>query len=187
MVLGKRILFLIDDIWPAKDCDRGYLPKLRNILEGSPDSRIIFTTRNELIGSFASSHVDFDARSPLGPISKSIFMRYASNRCRDAVGEEKHNVASVKGILFLCASLPIALAVTGGFVSTQVSTASGFTDVCDTYFNALKEKSNWGGSILKSAIELSLEYLDRELSIMSDISPDYSMSQLYTSFSVLEK
>lgn len=34
---GKRILFLFDDVWPTALCVDGYLPKLRGILNGSPD------------------------------------------------------------------------------------------------------------------------------------------------------
>lgn len=118
--LGKRNLFLIDDVWPSKSCEYGFLPELRNILVGSPESRIVLTTRSVRIGSSAVSHVDFDARNPLGTISSSIFMQYATNGCRDVVREQEQDLASVQGILLLCAGLPIALAVTGLFVSTQV-------------------------------------------------------------------
>lgn len=62
---GQQNLFLIDDVWPTKSCTLGYLSKLRNILEGSPDSRIALTTGNRLIGSILGSHVDFGARAPL--------------------------------------------------------------------------------------------------------------------------
>lgn len=63
---GKRNLFLVDDVWPTQNCSQEYLAQLHNILEGSPESRIVLATRNVHIGCFASSHVDFDSRSPLG-------------------------------------------------------------------------------------------------------------------------
>lgn len=118
-------MFFTDDVWPTNTCDKGYLPELRSILQGSSESRIVLTTRNVLIGSSASSHVDFDARDPLGPISTSIFMGCATkgNQATCRAGE---SLSSVQGILRLCAGLPIALAVTGEFVAVQVSLGFSF-------------------------------------------------------------
>lgn len=81
--LGKRNLFLMDDVWQTNSCDKGFLPELRNILEGSPESRIALATRSVLIGSTVGLHVDFDARNPLGLISTSIFLGYAGNGCHE--------------------------------------------------------------------------------------------------------
>lgn len=84
---GKCNLFLLDDVWRTNSNANGFLPELRNILEGSPDSRLVLATRNVLIGSSVGSHVDFDARDPLGPTSTSMFMGYASSGCRTDVDE----------------------------------------------------------------------------------------------------
>lgn len=170
---GRCNLFLIDDVWPTSDCTEGHLPKLRYILQGSPASRIVFSTRNVLIGSSASSHVDFDARDPLGPISTSIFKRYsAKGRRRDH--EELERLSSVQGILGLCAGLPIALAVTGGFVAAQMSLGYNFESVCEKYFTGHEEKTNLGAPILERALTLSLEYLCAKLVTTPDISSEYS-------------
>lgn len=159
---GKRNLFLIDDVWPTAGYDTGYLSQLQNILEGCCDSRIVITTRNRRVGSSVLSHVEFDARDPLGPTSTSIFMGYATNGCKEDVGE-RAQLASVQGILRLCAGLPIALSVTGGFVAASVCSGLDFQYACDSYSKSLEARTNFGASILESAIKMSLEYLDSTL------------------------
>lgn len=180
--MGKVNLFVIDDLWSTSSCDKGFLPQFRNILEGSSESRIVLATRNVLIGSSASSHVDFDARNPLGPISRSMFIGYATNRFREVVSREVFNLVSVQGILRLCAGLPIALAVTGCFVSRQVSSVSEFESVCNMYLKQLEAKTKLRASIVESAISLSVGYLDSALQDMPNPS-----SQMYTSLCILKK
>lgn len=58
--------------------------------------------------------------------------------------------------------------------------------MCDRYLEEL-EKLNLGASILESAIKISLDYLDSQLVVASDLFPPFSMSTMYTSFSLLEK
>lgn len=50
---GKRILFLIDDIWPNAFGPQGYLPELEGLLQGSEDSRIVISTRSLQIATTA--------------------------------------------------------------------------------------------------------------------------------------
>lgn len=161
------------------------MPQLRGILEGCPESRLVLTTRNRLIGSSVGLHVDFDARDPLGPTSTSMFMGYATNgRPTNAGGGEQ--LASVEGILRLCAGLPIALAVTGIFVVARLSLGYTFATVCDRYYKELEQKTNLGATILEGAIKLSLDYLDSTVMTVPDVSAAYSMYKMYTSFCVLE-
>lgn len=116
---GKCNLFLIDDVWPTESCVHGYLPELRSILQGSPESRIVLTSRNRLIGSFIGSLVDFSARQPHGPASTHIFMLHATAGCPTDLSMKIEGIAAVQDILKLCPILPIALAVTGSFVSSR--------------------------------------------------------------------
>lgn len=46
---GKRHLFPINDMWPTDGCKEGCLPKLREMLTGNPDSRIVLTTQSAYI------------------------------------------------------------------------------------------------------------------------------------------
>lgn len=59
--------------------------------------------------------------------------------------------------------------------------------MCETYVNDLKRQSNLGATILESAINLSLEYLDAKLKNATDISSQYSMYEVYCSLCVFEK
>lgn len=97
------------------------------------------------------------------------------------------HLASVQGILGLCAGLPFALAVTGGLVASQVSLGYPFDCVCDRYWKDLEEKTNWGATILEGAINLSLKHLNHEWRTVPELSSNYSMYQMYISLSVLEK
>lgn len=134
---NRRNLFLIDDIWPTKNRDQGFIPELRNILRGSPDSRIVLTTRYRRSGSLIGSQVDFGARDPFGPISMSIFMLKATAGCRRDVSKAIQSVAAVEGILKLCAGLPIALALTGSAIAAEVGLGHDFefAGKCNASFN----------------------------------------------------
>lgn len=59
---GKKILFLIDDIWQTASRPEGYLPDLEGLLQGSPNSRIVISTRSLYIASKGGSHVNFGSR-----------------------------------------------------------------------------------------------------------------------------
>lgn len=184
---GKCNLFLIDDVWPHSISDHGYLPQLRKILTGNTHSRIVISTRNRDIVSMVGSHVDFDARDPLGPLSESMLIGYVSNGGIVDGGEKNQDLASVRGILRLCAVLPIALDIAGGFVAAEISHGLDFKYVCDNYLKDLGQQANFGATILDRAIKLSLDYLDSILKGKSNISCTYSKYEMYTSLCVLEK
>lgn len=59
--------------------------------------------------------------------------------------------------------------------------------MCVSYLKELKNKENLGASILDSAVQLSLDYLDEAVMETADISTPYSMHQMYRSLCVLEK
>lgn len=56
---GKRILFLIDDIWPSPGRPEGFLQELGGLIQGSPESRIAISTRCSTMAVKTGSHVDF--------------------------------------------------------------------------------------------------------------------------------
>lgn len=184
---GKRNLFLIDDIW-----DQGYLPIFRWILTGSTHSRIVLTTRSRAICScsLVGSYGEFDARDPHGPTSTAIFMGYATKGCHipEDIREKYQALESVQGILGLCAGLPIALGVTGGYVAERVSVGLEFVFVCSSYLKDLQDSVKLGSSVLESAINLSLKYLNSALKNMTDFTPAApSADQMYESLCGLEK
>lgn len=95
---GKRILFLIDDIWRTPTCPQGYLSYLEGLLRGSPERRLAIFTRSLLVAAKIGSHVDFGARDPCGPISEAVFMAHVAPETE----LRKHHLVTVaRGILKL--------------------------------------------------------------------------------------
>lgn len=147
---GRCILFLVDAVWPSSSGSERFLPDLQGILRGSPDKRIAISTRSRAIASNLGSHVDFGARGRQGPASVAMLMSYASPRIRLHV----HDFEEVRGILGLCAGLPIALKVTGQAVAFRVASGLGFRRACRTYLEELSKDMRPGASFLVFAIRL---------------------------------
>lgn len=124
---GKRHLFLLDDVWPNEDCREGYLPKLRKLLTGSPDSRIVLTTQCTHIGS----HVDFDAREPGGPESAEI-----QKTCHKESSSNRSNGSGRGHLDFMCWSSPLRWLLLGAiFLSTTIPDLVLRTHVASTRMN----------------------------------------------------
>ncbi len=99
---------------------------------------------------------------------------------------------SVQKSLYICAGLPIALAVTGSAVALRSGTLGNFETAYDAYATRLKKKrGNRGdedttdGTSLNAGILLSLECLQDELS-KRKVKTDHFIFDLYTSLCVLE-
>lgn len=119
---GKRILFLIDDIWPTPDCPQGFLYEMNALLQGSPEGRIATSTRSTVIAIKTSLQVDFGARDPQGDIAIEMFMSHAIHK--PGIAFDDDHVEAARGMLGHCAGLPIALAVTGEGVAARINALS---------------------------------------------------------------
>lgn len=89
-----------------------------------------------MIAANMGSHVDFGARYPQGPASVSMFLSHASPT---ALGDV-NGFEEIRGILDLCAGLPIALAITGQAVVLRVTLGLGFRRACQTYLDELSQE-----------------------------------------------
>ncbi len=133
---NRVCLFLVDDIWPAKNGKTSFFDRtLRQLLRESPESRMAISTRSTTIAQCAGSVVKFGARDALGLVSEKMFMAHATrgtsvqmSACRNAEIR-----SSVQKILYICGGLPIALAVTGSAVSFLTITHGDFETACDAY------------------------------------------------------
>lgn len=179
---SRRILFLIDDIWPRGTRFQGSLPDMQGLLNGSPDSRIVISTRSKAIAASIGSYVDVGARAPRGTGSWNIFMSHAGlTSCfPDDVVQE------VRDILDLCGGLPIALALSGQAVALKVSLGLGFQCACRTYLKEAAEELHFGASFVGTAIQTSLDTLEGKLKSNGQLYP-YSVSEMYSSLCVLMK
>lgn len=153
---NKRILFLVDEIWPAPNRPQGYLPDLQILLQGSPESRMVISTRSRDIAVHTGSYVDFGARDPRGAAALGMFLSHAV----PGVDFGTNPGESIEDILDHCAGLPRALAVTGGAVGTRLSCGLGLDFACRTYSKLLMREMNLGMSVLGSSIKFSLSCLE---------------------------
>ncbi len=56
---GKVCLYLLDDLWPAKDLPRGYFQDLGQLVRGCECSKMAISTRSEAMASEAGCPVKF--------------------------------------------------------------------------------------------------------------------------------
>lgn len=182
--VGKRILFLIDDIWPSPSRPEGYLPELEGLLQGCPESRFAISTRSLQVATKGGSYVDFGARDPCGTISFAIFMAHASPRVQ--AGDS--HLEAARGILESCAGLPIALSVAGAAVSRKVLAGLRFEYACQAYFKKVCEHRvlNPGAKFLDTAIRISLTTLEEEHQSSEDGTCSLSVDELYESLCILD-
>lgn len=178
---GKRILFLVDDIWPTSKHPEGFFPDLLNILQGSPGSQMVISTRSRIIAVSTGSHVDFGARDPQGPLAVAMFISHAAPSIQ--FDEDQHVV--VREILARCAGLPIAIAFTGAGVAQLVSYGLGFLTAGRTYFQSLVNEIDFGASVLDSAISMSLAFLEEMADNAGSENHPYTLRELYTSLCAL--
>ncbi len=75
---NRVCLFLVDDIWPAKNGKASFLSDFRQILRESPESRMAISARSTTIAQCAGSVVQFGARDALGLVSETMFMAHAT-------------------------------------------------------------------------------------------------------------
>lgn len=179
-------MFLIDDIWPTASRPEGYLPDLEGLLQGSPNSRILLSTRSVQVAA-NGSHVDFGARDPCGPLSVEIFLANAAPEMHP----NEDQLDAAKGILNLCSGLPFSLSVAGAAVSLRMKAGVGFEYACRMYFERLCQELELypGCEFLENAIRLSLTALAEECDTNArgvHESTEYSLSELYISLCVLE-
>lgn len=185
---GKRILFLIDDIWPTSTCSEGFLPDLECLLQAYPESHMAISTRSVKITGKRGSHVGFSARDLSAPSSLMMLLAHAL----PAALPSEHLLECCKQVLRLRAGLPISLSIAGAAIALRMSSEDEFGYECQAYAEDIQAQISLhpGASFLENAIQLSLAALvaeDREKTArgLRDVT-EYSFSELYTSLCILE-
>ncbi len=191
---GRVSLYLLDDIWPSENLPAGYLQDLRQLLRGSPHSRMAVSTRSVAVANHAGFVVDFAPRDPLGHVSVEIFMAHVSQQ---SVPQLSSILAcsSASKILQICGGLPIALSIAGCAVSVLLRLYGTFEKACNVYSVKLEKKRitigdkyDPEGKSLNAGILLSLEYLEVEFSqwkAQAYLELEHTITDLYTSLCVL--
>lgn len=190
---GKQILFLVDDVWPIVGRPDGYLPDLKGILRGSPESRIAISMPSRGLAGKLSSSVDFDARDPQGPVSRAIFLSYVA----PSIDHGKVRCQGMLDFLEKCAGLPISIEMAGKAVREYVSNVTelegafedalndAFEDACRSYLDGVSEDAveHPRASFMTTAIRRSLAVLQRKLDPERK-RHQYSVTDMYMGLSV---
>eukprot|EP00171_Calliarthron_tuberculosum_P001799 IDg1799t1 len=73
----KSVLVVCDDLWPHDDSEKGYLPKMQDILRNAPKSALLISTRDRKIARRVGKSVEFDCLEQRGTKARDIFMKAA--------------------------------------------------------------------------------------------------------------
>jgi NB-ARC domain len=126
--VGRRCLFVWDDLRETASNPTGIFAVLRSFKEHSTGSCILFSTRNKTIASDASRYisvlrwrvnqlrairVDVSARASQGPEAMAMLSRHAGLSEEVLCDADDANCKSVQTVLEKCGGLPLALAVAG--------------------------------------------------------------------------
>ncbi|XP_015893586.3 putative disease resistance RPP13-like protein 1 [Ziziphus jujuba] len=149
-LVGKKLLFVQDDVW-----DKNYVhwDFFKSCFEsGARGSKIIFTTRNEVIATMIGNVPSFDLKPLSAEDGLQLFVKHAFDKV-ESVPSLDLNVLAPK-FVEKCNGLPLAVKVLAGFLRRHSKR--------ETWENALNdniwESSNQENSSLP-ALWLSYHYL----------------------------
>ena len=117
----RRALFICDDLWKTSSCKTGHLNSLVGLLDESPESHMLISTRSSAIASETKTTIVFEPRSTMGYEARGIFLSNANldeGNIRESACEEL-----VCKILERCSGVPLLLSIAGA----QVRRRSGTT------------------------------------------------------------
>ena len=117
---NRRALFICDDLWRTTSCPSGYYEDLVGLLDNSPESHVVISTRDSAIASEASARIVFEPRVSTGREARGMFMASA------ALDETKVAKEACEGlveeVLELCAGIPLMLSIAGAQVRKRRGT-----------------------------------------------------------------
>ena len=117
---NRRALFICDDLWPTSSCPSGYMTVLMGLIDCSPESHVVISTRSSAIACEASSRIVFEPRVNTGREARGIFLTSAGlDESMIVEGECEEYVIQ---ILELCGGVPLMLSIAGAQVRRRKGT-----------------------------------------------------------------
>ena len=110
----RKVLFICDDLWKTSSCQTGYFNVLVGLLDKSPKSHMLISTRSNAIACETSARVEFEPRSNMGREARGIFM--ASAGFDEATLQGSACEELVRQILQRCGGVPLMLSIAGAQV-----------------------------------------------------------------------
>ena len=116
----RKALFICDDLWKTSTSETGYLNALVGLLDESPESHMLLSTRSREIASETNSSVLFAPRSNTGQESLGMFL--SSANIDEATIEEIGCGDVVNEILEVCGGVPLMLSIAGAQIRRRSGT-----------------------------------------------------------------
>ena len=118
---GRKALFICDDLWNTSLCETGYLNALVGILDCTPKSQMVISTRSSTIASETRARVLFEPRSNTGHESRGMFL--ASAGIHDGTILDSTCEELMRQVLELCGGVPLMLSMAGAQIRWSRGTA----------------------------------------------------------------
>ena len=116
----RKALFILDDLWQTSSNQLGYYNALVGLLDNSPKSHILISTRSDTIACEASERVEFEPRESTGPEARGMFR--VSAGLGEMVVPDNEFEKLVEQILMLCGGIPLMLSIAGAQVRARGGT-----------------------------------------------------------------
>ena len=157
---GREALFILDDLWQTSSNQLGYYEVLVGLLDNSPKSHILISTRSDTIACEASERVEFEPRESTGPDSRGMFL--ASAGLSETMPLESSCEELVRQVLELCSGIPLMLSIAGAQVrkhrgTTTASLKHLIHALDDKRLILPKERRGHYPACFNQAVSLSLE------------------------------
>ena len=111
---GRRALFILDDLWQTASSRLGYFEELIGLIDKSPDSHVVLSTRSNIIASEASERIEFKPRENTGYEARRIFL--ATARLDENMTHDSECMKLAERVLELCGGVPLLLSIAGAQV-----------------------------------------------------------------------
>ena len=118
--VGQQALFILDDLWQTSSNEMGYFNELIELLDDSPESHVIISTRSSIIATETSEIIEFKPREIAGSEARKMFL--ASANLDESLIVERSCEELVDKILGLCGGVPLMLSIAGAQVRRRIRT-----------------------------------------------------------------
>ena len=131
----RKALFICDDLWQISSCETGYFGALMGLLDGSPESHMLISTRSSAIASESYASIQFGPRTDTGYEARGMLLKSAG--LDETMLREDGCEEQVRQVLELCGGVPLMLSIAGA----QVRKRRGATKTSlDRLLHSLKDE-----------------------------------------------
>ena len=156
----RKALFILDDLWQTSSNPLGYFEVLMGLLDDSPDSHMLISTRSNTISSETGTQIEFEPRENTGSEALGMFLESAGLGERDI--QDSNCEKLVEEVLKLCGGVPLMLSIAGAQVRGRAGTHTTslkylLHSLNDERVILPKEQPGQYPSCFHQAVQLSLE------------------------------